>query len=156
MAFVLSSISIDLMTLLYVLLALTGIAVLVTLMILLIKAIKTVTAVNVLLGDLKPDIKETTGKLPELMEHATIITGNIVDVTDSVAVAVPAIMKKITPKPKPKKAKSTESVVSSALIKAILSLLMTRSKGKKKKDNRSSPVKVVNTISRIVTFFTKK
>jgi uncharacterized protein YoxC len=94
MALVLSSIQVDLMTLLYVVLALMGVAVLVTLLILLIKAIKAVDSVNDLLKDVKPDIKETTEKLPELMEHATIISGNVVDVTDSVAITVPAIMEK--------------------------------------------------------------
>jgi len=155
MALVLSSIQVDLMTLLYVVLALMGVAVLVTLLILLIKAIKAVDSVNDLLKDVKPDIKETTEKLPELMEHATIISGNIVDVTDSVAITVPAIMEKITPKKKPKqKTKTAENVVSSAVVNALL-LLLTRSRGKKK-DARSTPVKVVHTISRIVSLFTKK
>jgi uncharacterized protein YoxC len=155
MAFVVNSITIDLMTLLYVVLALAGVAVLVTLLILLIKAIKTLDSVNGLLNDVKDDIKETTDKLPDLMENATIITGNIVDVTDSVAITVPAIMEKITPKKKPKqKTKTAENVVSSAVVNALL-LLLTRSRGKKK-DARSTPVKVVHTISRIVSLFTKK
>ena len=126
MALVLSSIQVDLMTLLYVVLALMGVAVLVTLLILLIKAIKAVDSVNDLLKDVKPDIKETTEKLPELMEHATIISGNVVDVTDSVAITVPAIMEKITPKKKPKqKTKTAENVVSSAVVNALV-LLLTR------------------------------
>lgn len=156
MAFVLNSITIDLMTLLYVVLALMGLAVLVTLLILLIKAIKTLESVNSLLNDVKPDIKETTEKLPELMEHVTTISGNIVDVTDSVAVTVPAIMEKITPKKKPKakKTKDAESVVSSAIFRTILLLLTTR-KGKKK-DERGLPTKIIHTISRIVLLFTKK
>ncbi|MGI6122548.1 MAG: hypothetical protein ACOYH0_09745 [Saccharofermentanales bacterium] len=155
MAFVVNSITIDLMTLLYVVLALVGVAVLVTLLILLIKAIKTLDSVNGLLNDVKDDIKETTDKLPDLMENATIITGNIVDVTDSVAITVPAIMEKITPKKKPKqKTKTAENVVSSAVVNALL-LLLTRSRGKKK-DARSTPVKVVHTISRIISLFTKK
>ena len=156
MAYVLISVTVDLMTLLYVVLALMGVAVLITLFILLIKANKAVDSVNSLLDDIKPDIKETTDKLPELMEHATIITGNIVDVTDAVAVTVQAIMEKITPKKKPKekKAKSAESVISSTIVKALLLLLTTR-KGKKK-DNRGTPVKVIHTISRIISLFTKR
>ena len=144
------------MTLLYVVLALMGVAVLVTLLILLIKAIKAVNAVNTLLDDIKPDITETTEKLPELMEHATIITGNIVDVTDSIAVTVPAIMEKITPKkkPKPKQTKDAESVISSAVVNALL-LLLTSRRGKKK-DNRGTTVKVIHTISRIISLFTKR
>ncbi len=155
MAYVLSSIQIDLMTLLYVVLALLGVAVLVTLLILLIKAIRAVDSVNAMLDDVKPDIKETTEKLPELMEHATIITGNIVDVTDSVAVTIPAIMEKITPKKKPKQKKTidAEGIFSSAIVRTLLLLLTTR-RGKKK-DDRGTPKKVIHTISRIVSLFTK-
>jgi len=157
MAFVLTSITIDLMTLLYVVLALLGAAVLVALLILLIKLIKTLSSVHILLDDIKTDIKDTTGKIPDLVDDVAIITGNVVDVTDSIAVTVPAIMKRITPKPKPKvkakKAQNAESVIASALVHTLLSLLSSRDA---KKKDRSTAVKIVHVASRLVSMFTKK
>ncbi len=162
MAFVLTTVTIDLMSLLYIVLALIGAAVLVTLLILLIKLIKTLNSVNALLEDIKPDIKETTEKIPGLVDDVAIITGNVVDVTDAVAVTVPAIMKKITPKPKPpkspkqKNAQSLEGIIASAAFSTLASMLSSRGDKKKKKHERSTPTKVIHTISRLVALFTKK
>ena len=92
MAIVLLEASIPVSVLLYLILGISGTVALIALAILLFKAAATLGSVNKLVKDITPDIEETVEQLPAITENIEIISGNLVDMTDDLAMTVPEVL----------------------------------------------------------------
>ena len=87
-----AAVTIDLMLLLRVLLYLAGFAVLVILALILLKLLRLLTGVGEIMDEIKEPVAETVENLPLLMDQVQIITENVADVTDEVALNSEALM----------------------------------------------------------------
>lgn len=84
--------TIELESLVVVLLALCGAVALVALAIVLFRLMGTLSKVNRVLDDLSPGLKNTVDQLPETVQQVNAAVGNVVDVTDAIADTVPELL----------------------------------------------------------------
>lgn len=91
-----STVTIDLASLGWGLLALAGVAVLIILAIVLTKLVGTVSRLNHMLDEITPEIKTTVSKLPETIQNVNSISGNVVDLTDDIVSELPAILNSVS------------------------------------------------------------
>ncbi len=87
-----ASVTIDLMLLLRVLLYLAGTAVLVILALILLRILRLLTGVGDIMDEIKDPVAETVESLPLLMDQVQVITENVADVTDELALNSEALM----------------------------------------------------------------
>ena len=87
-----ASVTIDLMLLLRVLLYLAGTAVLVILALILLRILRLLTGVSEIMDEIKDPVAETVESLPLLMDQVQVITENVADVTDELALNSEAVM----------------------------------------------------------------
>ncbi len=78
------------------LLSLAGIALMITVIVFVARLIGTLTRVNRLVEEITPSVKETVDKLPATMENVSIISGNVVDLTDDLTTQIPEIVDDVT------------------------------------------------------------
>lgn len=91
-----SSVTIDLASLGWGLLALAGVVVLIFLAIVLSKLVGTVSRLNHMLDEVTPEIKTAVSKLPETIQNVNSISGNVVDLTDDIVSEFPTILGSIS------------------------------------------------------------
>lgn len=87
-----ASVTIDLMLLLRVLLYLAGTAVLVILALILLRILRLLTGVSEIMDEIKDPVAETVESLPLLMDQVQVITENVADITDELALNSEALM----------------------------------------------------------------
>lgn len=80
-----AAVTIDLMVLVRVLLYLAGTAVLVVLALLLLRVLRLLNGLGEIMDEIKEPVAEAVEGLPALMDQVQIITENVADVTDEVA-----------------------------------------------------------------------
>ncbi|HHX30712.1 MAG TPA: hypothetical protein GX720_05745 [Clostridiaceae bacterium] len=87
--------SIPVSALITVLLGMSGAVALVALAVLLFRAASALGSITRLVKEISPDIEETVEQLPSIAQNVETISGNLVDMTDDIAVTVPELLEDV-------------------------------------------------------------